>query len=75
MHIYATKPHLNSGTDVNTSKKLKSDIDDSDIDKLKTVLVNLIKLSDVVKNEVIKKADIMNLLKKIMLIRLLILAI
>ena len=65
MPIYATKSHLNSETDVNTSKKLKSDIDDSDIDKLKTVLVNLIKLSDVVKNEVIKKAGIMNLLKRL----------
>ena len=34
---------------------LKTKIDDSDVDKLKTVLVDLKKLSDAVSNKVIKK--------------------
>ena len=66
MSNYTTKSDLKGGTGVDTSKIskevdfaiLKSDIGDSDIDKLKTVLVSLSKLSDVVKNEVIKKACI-----------------
>ena len=60
---YATKSDLKGATDINTSKfakksnfaKLKSDVDDFDIDKLKTVPVHLSKLIDVVKNEVVKK--------------------
>ena len=60
---YATKTHLKNVTHVNTSSfelktdlaNLKTEVDKSDIDKLATVPVDFSKLSDVVKNDVIKK--------------------
>ena len=61
---YATKTDLKSVTNVDTSSfvlktnltSLKTEVDKLDIDKLVTVLVDLSKLSDVVKNDVVKKA-------------------
>ena len=60
---YATKTDLNNLTHVDTSSfalkinlaNLKTEVDKLDTDKLKTVSVDLSKLSNVVKNEVIKK--------------------
>ena len=68
LSIYATKEDLKNATGVDTSKfikkfdlaSLKSEIDKLDIDKLETTQVDLSKLSDVVKNEVVKKTYIMN---------------
>ena len=62
---YATKKDINDITHVDVSgfasktnlAALKSEIDKIDADKLKTVPVNLAKLSNVVKNEVVKKTD------------------
>ena len=61
---YATKTDLKSVTNVDTSSfvlktnltSLKTEVDKLDIDKLVTVLVDLSKLSDAVKNDVVKKA-------------------
>ena len=63
---YATKSDLKSATCFVTSKfaynadlvSLKSDVDD--FDTLKTVLVDLNKLSNVVKNDVVKKTVTIN---------------
>ena len=60
---YATKIDLKNVTHVNTSNSalktnlasLKAEVDKLDIDKLLPVPVDLRKLSDVVKNDVIKK--------------------
>ena len=60
---YATKADIKNISHVNTSSfaletnlsNLKTEVDKLDIDKLATVLVNLRKLSDSVKNDVIKK--------------------
>ena len=60
---YATKTDLKNVTHVETSSfalktnlaNLKTEIDKLDIDKLATVPVDLSKLSDVVKNDVVKK--------------------
>ena len=61
---YATKTDLKNVTHVDTSSfalktnlaSLKTEVDKLDIDKLAPVLVDLSKLSDVVKNDVVKKA-------------------
>ena len=60
---YATKADLKNATGIDTSQLdaksdlagLKAEIDKLDIDKVIPVLVDLSKLSDVVKNEVVKK--------------------
>ena len=60
---YATKTDLKNVTHVDTSNfdlktnlaSLKTEVDKLDIDKLAPVLVDLSKLSDVVKNNVVKK--------------------
>ena len=62
---YATKKDINDITHVDLSgfasktnlAALKTEVDKIDADKLKTVPVDLAKLSNVVKNEVVKKAD------------------
>ena len=62
---YATKKDINDITDVDVSgfasktnlAALKTEVDKIDADKLKTVPVDLAKLSNVVKNEVVKKTD------------------
>ena len=61
---YATKTDLINATHVDTSRfalktnlaSLKTEVDKLDIDKLAPVPVDLSKLSDVVKNDVVKKA-------------------
>ena len=60
---YATKADLKNATNVDTSKlakkvdltSLKSNLDQLNIDKLAPAPVDLNKLSDVVKNDVVKK--------------------
>ena len=60
---YATKKDINDITHVDVSgfasknnvAALKTEVDKIDADKLKTVPVDLAKLSNVVKNEVVKK--------------------
>ena len=54
---------------------LKSDIDDLDIDKLRSVPVDLINLGNVVKNILLKRLCVMNWVKKLMLFRLFMLVI
>ena len=64
---YATKADIKNISHVDTSNfalktnlaNLKTEADKLDIDKLVPVLVDLSKLSDVVKNDVIKKLIIM----------------
>ena len=60
---YATKTDLKNVTHVDTSNfdlktnlaRLKTEVDKLDIDKLAPVLVDLSKLSDVVKNNIVEK--------------------
>ena len=67
------KSDLKSETGIDTSKfakkldlaRLKLDVDKLDIDKLKTTLVDLSKISNVVKNDVVKKAEYDELVKKV----------
>ena len=62
---YATKDDVKNITHVDTSSyatktnlaALKSEVDKLDVDKLKTVPNDLSKLSNVVKNDVVKKTD------------------
>ena len=69
---YVTKTDLKNVTGVVTSKfaknvdlaSLKSETDKLDIDKLETSPVDLSKLSDVVKNEVIKRTVYVELVLK-----------
>ena len=44
---------------------LKTEVDKMDTDKLRTVLVDLIKLSNIVKNEVVKKTEYNKLVDKV----------
>ena len=70
---YATKDDIKNITHVDTSSfalktnlaNLKTEVDKLDIDKLVPVLVNLSKLSNVVKNDVIKKAEYNRLINKV----------
>ena len=62
---YATKADINNITHVNTSNfaiktnlaNLKTEVDKLDIDKLVPVLLDLSKLSNVIKNDVVKKTE------------------
>ena len=62
---YATKTDLKNVSHVDVSSfelksklaSLKTEVDKIDDDKLKTVLVDLAKLSNVVKNDVVKKTE------------------
>ena len=73
MSNYATKTDLKNVTHVNTSsfalKKilatLKTEVDKFDIDKLVPVHVDLSKLSDAVKNDVVEKTVYDNLAAKV----------
>ena len=68
---YATKADLKNAINVDTPQfaekadfaTLKSDIDKLDIGKLKTAPVDLNKLSDIVKNEAVKKTEYDELVK------------
>ena len=70
---YATKADIKNITHVDTSNfasktnlaNLKTEVDKLDIGKLKTVPVDLSKLSNVVKNEVIKKTEYNKLVNKV----------
>ena len=70
---YVIKADLKNAAGVDTSKfakkvnlvSLKSEIDKLDIDKLETAPVDLSKLRDVVKNEVVKKTLYDELVKKV----------
>ena len=83
MSNYATKSNLKSATGIDTSDfpekadltSLKSHLYKLDIDKLKTTLIDLSKVSVVVKHKVVKKTVYDKLVKKLMLFRLIILAI
>ena len=62
---YATKDDIKNITHIESSSfalktnlgNLKSEVDKLDIDKLKPVSTDLSKLSDVVKNDAVKKTD------------------
>ena len=62
---YATKTNLKNVTHVDVSSyasktnlaALKNEVDKIDVDKLKTTLADLAKLSNVVKNDAVKKTD------------------
>ena len=70
---YATKTDLQNMTHVDTSSfalktnlaNLKTEVDKLDIDKLAPVPVDLSKLSDVVKNDVVKKTVYDKLVAKV----------
>ena len=70
---YATKDDIKNVTHVDTSSfalqtnlaNLKTEVDKLDIDKLATVPVDLSKLSNVVKNDVVKKTMYDNLVAKV----------
>ena len=70
---YPTKTDLKNVTHVDTSNfalktnlaSLKTEADKLDIEKLATVLVDLSKLSDLVKNDVVKKAVYDKLVAKV----------
>ena len=72
MSNYAAKTDSKNVTHVDTSSfalktdlaNLKTDVDKLDIDKLTPVPVDLSKLSDVVKNDVVKKLCMINWLQK-----------
>ena len=65
---YATKTDIKNITHIDTSgfalktnlANLKTEVDKIDTDKLRTVPVDLSKLSNVVKNEVVKKLNMIN---------------
>ena len=69
---FSTKTDLKKGTGIDTFKlvlksnlsKLKVELDKIDIDKFKTVPIDLGKLSNIVKNEVVGKLCIINWLQK-----------
>ena len=70
---YATKDDIKNITHVYTSSfslktnlpNLKSEVDKLDVDKLKPIPTDLSKLSDVVKNDVVKKTDYNKLVTKV----------
>ena len=70
---YATKADIKNITHVDTSNfvsktnlaNLKTEVDKLDIGKLKTVPLDLSKLSNVVKNEIIKKTEYNKLVNKV----------
>ena len=70
---YATKTDLENVSHVNVSSfalksnlaSLKTEVDKLDIDKLVPIPVDLSKLSDVVKNDVVKKTEYKKLVTKV----------
>ena len=70
---YATKADIKNITHIDTSSfalktnlvNLKTEVDKLDTDKLKTVPVDLSKLTNVVKNDVVKKAEYDKLINKV----------
>ena len=78
---YATKTDLKNVTHIDTSSfalktnlaNLKTEVDKLDIDKLVPVPVDLSKLSDVVKNDVVKKTMYDKLVTRVIILILVIL--
>ena len=72
MTNYTTKTDLKNATHIDTPSfavktnlaNLKTEVDKLDIDKLVPVPVDLSKLSDVVKNDAVKKLFMINCLQK-----------
>ena len=70
---YATKTDLKNVSNVDVSSfalksnlaSLKTEVDELDIDKLVPVPVDLSKLSDVIKNDVVKKTECNTLVTKV----------
>ena len=70
---YATKDDIKNVTHVDTSSfalktnlaNFKNEVDKLDVDKLKPIPTDLGKLSDVVKNDVVKKTDYNKLVAKV----------
>ena len=70
---YATKADLKNVTHIDSSRfalktnlaSLKTEVDEQDVDKLVSVPVDLSKLSDAVKNDVVKKAVYDKLVAKV----------
>ena len=70
---YGTKDDIKNITHVDTSSfalktnlaNLKSEVDKLDVDKLKPIPTDLSKLSDIVKNDVVKKTDYNSLVTKV----------
>ena len=68
---YTTKTDLKEATGIDTSNfasslaSLKTEADEIDVDKLKTVPVDLSKLSNAVNNDVVKKTVCDNLVAKV----------
>ena len=70
---YATKADIKNITHIDTSSfalktnlaSLKTEVDKLDTDKLKTVPVDLSKLTNVVKNDVVKKTEYDKLVNKV----------
>ena len=70
---YATKDDIKNITHVDTSRfalktnlaNLKSEVDKLNVNKLKPIPTNLSKLSDLVKNDVVKKTDYNKLVAKV----------
>ena len=70
---YATKDDIKNTTHVDTSSfalktklaNLKSEVDKLDVNKLKPIPTDLSKLSNVVKNDVVKKTDYNKLVTKV----------
>ena len=70
---YATKAGMKNITHIDTSSfalktdlaNLKSKVDKLDVDKLKPIPTDLSKLSDMVKNDVVKKTDYNKLVTKV----------
>ena len=73
MSSYAAKAEFKKSTEVDTCKltaksdlsNLKAEIDKIDVEKLKTVLVDLSKLSHVVNNDIVKKTVYDKLVAKV----------
>ena len=73
LSYYATKDDVKNITHVDTSgfalktnlANLKSEVDKLDVDKLKPIPTDLSKLNDLVKNDVVKKADYNKLVTKV----------
>ena len=70
---YATKADLKNVSHIDVSSfalkshlaGLKTEVDEKNVDKLKTVPVDLAKLSNVVKNDVVKKIEYNKLVSKV----------
>ena len=65
LNIYITHINTSSFASKTNLANLKSEVDKLDVDKLKPIPTDLSKLSDVVKNDVVKKTDYNKLVAKV----------